>query len=149
MNFSSQRSEPQVSSVVSQYFMTVSSYLPVLHTQKDKTATKQTKELKTSNLIIWDVIFVFANQNKELPYVPLEKLFVSWERQHLYLLAQLCKESGETFYIWQIYFRRELMYSVSGSMIGWQFVLFFDWSFCLFNLCTHWRFWKQCFKWFI
>lgn len=59
-----------IASVVSKYFMTVASYLPALHVQKDKTATKQTKELKTSSLIFWDVIFIFAKQNKELrlPY---------------------------------------------------------------------------------
>ena len=33
----------------------------------------------------------------ELSYVLAEKIFVSWERQHFQLLAQLYKESGETY----------------------------------------------------
>ena len=135
--------------------MTVLSYLPALHVQRDTTATKKTKEWKTSSLTFWDVIFTFARQNKfRLPNVPVEELLVSWERQHLRLLAQLCKESGETLFvyelIWQIYFRWELMYSVLWSVIGWQFVLFFDWSFCLFNLFIHIDgFEKKCFTWFM
>lgn len=78
--------------------MTVLSHLPALHVQKETTATKQTKELKTSNLTFCDLIFTFAKQNKfRLPNVLVEKFFVSWERQHSQLLAQLCKESGEPY----------------------------------------------------
>ena len=41
-------------------------YLPALHVLKDMTATKQTKESKTSNLTFRDVIFTFSRKNMEM-----------------------------------------------------------------------------------